>query len=50
MAAIRRLIGVLICVSLGAAVPARADVVTDWNAIMISTIGAAPGSGTPRRD
>jgi hypothetical protein len=44
----RRLIGVLVCLSLGAAVPARADVVTDWSAITISTIGAGapvPGPG-----
>ena len=49
MAAMRRLIGVLVCVSLGAAVPARADVVTDWSAITISTIGAgAPVAGPGR--
>ena len=49
MAAMRRLIGVLIGASLCAAVPARADVVTDWNAIMISTIGAAPVAPRPAR-
>ena len=48
MAAMRRLIGVLICVSLCAAAPARADVVTDWSAITISTIGAAPERQAPR--
>ena len=47
--AARRLIGVLVCFSLGAAVPARADVVTDWSAITISTIGAgAPVAGPGR--
>ena len=48
MTGARRLIGVLACVSLSAAVPARADVVTDWSAITISTIGAGaavPGPG-----
>jgi hypothetical protein len=48
MTGARRLIGVLACFSLGAAVPARADVVTDWSAITISTIGAGaavPGPG-----
>ena len=49
MAAMRRLIGVLIGVSLCAAVPARADVVTDWNAITISTIGAGPVAARPAR-
>jgi hypothetical protein len=44
----RRLIGGLVCCSLGAAIPARADVVTDWSAITINTIGAGaavPGPG-----
>jgi hypothetical protein len=40
MTASRRLIGVLACIFLGAVTPARADVVTDWSAITISTIGA----------
>ena len=43
----RRLIGVFVCV-LGATAPADADVVTDWSAITISTIGAGapvPGPG-----
>ena len=48
MAAMRRLIGVLVCVSLGAAAPARADVVTDWSAITISTIGAGAPVRRPR--
>ena len=49
MTGMRRLVGVLVCVSLGAAVPARADVVTDWSAITISTIGAgAPVAGPGR--
>jgi hypothetical protein len=41
-------IGVLLCVSLGAA-PAGADVITDWNATMLSTIGAAPPGAGPSR-
>jgi hypothetical protein len=45
----RRLIGVLLFVSLGAVAPAGADVVTDWSAITISTIGAgAPVAGPGR--
>jgi hypothetical protein len=45
-----RLIGVLLCSFLGAAAPAgAADVVTDWSAITISTIGAgAPVAGPGR--
>jgi hypothetical protein len=49
MTALRRLTGVLLYLSLGVAAPAGADVVTDWNAIMLSTIGAAaPGAGPSR--
>ncbi len=47
MDGLRRLIGVFVCV-LGATAPAEADVVTDWSAITISTIGAGaavPGPG-----
>jgi hypothetical protein len=47
MVRLRRLIGVLLCV-LGTTAPADADVVTDWSAITISTIGAGapvPGPG-----
>jgi hypothetical protein len=49
MVGAQRLIGVLVCVSLGAAAPARADVVTDWSAITVSTIGAAPAAAGPAR-
>ena len=49
MTGARRLIGVLVCVSLGTAVPARADVVTDWSAITISTIGAGAAGPGPGR-
>jgi hypothetical protein len=45
----RRLIGILACASLGAAAPADADVITDWNATMMSTIGAAPPGAGPSR-
>ena len=45
----QRLTGVLVCLSLGTAVPAAADVVTDWSAITITTIGAgAPVAGPGR--
>src|SRR5688572_29927125 len=47
MVGLRRLIGVFVCV-LGVTAPADADVVTDWSAITISTIGAGaavPGPG-----
>ena len=48
MVGLRRLIGVLVCV-VGATAPAGADVVTDWSAITISTIGAgAPVAGPGR--
>jgi hypothetical protein len=42
MTAVRRLIGVFVCVFLSAATPVGADVVTDWSGITISTINAAP--------
>ena len=49
MVRFRRLTGILVCFSLAAAAPARADVVTDWSAITISTIGAgAPVAGPGR--
>ena len=50
MVRFRRLIGILVCSFLGAAAPAgAADVVTDWSAITISTIGAgAPVAGPGR--
>ena len=47
MVGLRRLIGVFVCV-LSATAPAEGDVVTDWSATTISTIGAAapvPGPG-----
>src|SRR5687768_2465653 len=45
----RPLIGVVLCASLAATAPARADVITDWNATMLSAIGAAaPGAGPSR--
>ena len=48
MVGLRRLMGVFLCV-LGATAPANADVVTDWSAITISTIGAgAPVAGPGR--
>ena len=49
MTTAQRLIGILLCVSLGAAAPAGADVITDWNATMLSTIGAAPAGAGPSR-
>jgi PAP2 superfamily len=49
MTAARRIIGILVCVSLSAAAPAKADVVTDWSAITISTIGAGPAVPGPGR-
>lgn len=49
MTTARQLIGVLLCVSLGAAAPADADVITDWNATLLSTIGAAPPGAGPSR-
>jgi hypothetical protein len=45
----RRLIRVFLCVSLGVAAPANADVISDWNATTMATIGAAaPPSGPTR--
>ena len=45
MISMRPLVGVLVCVSLLSAAPARADVITDWNVITTNTIGAV----TPNR-
>ncbi len=42
MSAARRLVGVLVSVTLGVATPAAADVITDWNTTLLSTIAAAP--------
>ena len=49
MISVQRLIGVLVCVALGAAGPAAADVVTDWNLITHNTVVAA-GPITPARN
>ncbi len=51
MIKMRQLVGacVVVCLSLGAATPAGADVVTDWNLITINTIGAAPPAAGPAR-
>jgi hypothetical protein len=49
MTAAQRLIGVLLSVSLSVAAPAGADVITDWNATMLATIGAAPPGAGPSR-
>ena len=49
MTTAQRLLGILVCVSLGAAAPAGADVITDWNATMLTTIGAAPPGAGPSR-
>jgi hypothetical protein len=49
MVTVQRLIGVLVCFTLGAAAPAGADVVTDWNLITHDTILAA-GPLTPPRN
>ena len=49
MIGVRRLIGVLLCVSVAGTTPAGADVVTDWSAITISTIGAGPAVAGPGR-
>ena len=49
MAQLRKMLGVLVCVSLGAATPTFADVVTDWNLITQDTILAA-GPLTPARN
>jgi PAP2 superfamily len=49
MTAVRRFIGIFVCVSLCAAVPARADVVTDWSLITINTVLAGPPVAGPGR-
>ena len=49
MTTAKRLIGVLLGVFLGAAAPAGADVITDWNATTLSTIAAAPPGAGPSR-
>jgi hypothetical protein len=45
----RQLIGLSVCLCLGVAAPARADVVTDWNDIAIKAIVASmpPAGGSP---
>jgi hypothetical protein len=40
MTSVRSVAGILVCVSLFSAAPARADVVSDWNVITTNTIGA----------
>src|SRR5215510_12778550 len=42
MAGIRRVIGFVVCVGVGAAMPAHADVVTDWNARTITCSANRP--------
>jgi len=49
MTATRRLVGVLLYVSLGVAPPAGADVITDWNTTLLATIAAAPPGAGPSR-
>jgi hypothetical protein len=50
MSAARRLVGGLMAVCLGVAVPAAAaDVITDWNTTLLSTIAAAPAVPGPAR-
>ena len=50
MSAARRLVGVLMSVCLGVAAPASAaDVITDWNTILLTTIAAAPAVAGPAR-
>jgi hypothetical protein len=41
MMRVRELTGAMVCVALSWAAPARADVVTDWNAIAVQTVAAA---------
>jgi hypothetical protein len=45
----RRLAGILVGIAVGIAAPARADVVTDWNVIMLNTIAAGPPGTGPSR-
>ena len=49
MTATRRLVGVLLYVSLGVAAPAGADVITDWNTTLLATIATAPPGAIPSR-
>ena len=50
MSAARRLVDVLVAVCLGVATPAAAaDVITDWNTTLLSTIAAAPATPGPAR-
>ena len=49
MTATRRLVGVLLYVSLGVAAPAGADVITDWNTTLLATIATAPPGVGPSR-
>jgi hypothetical protein len=50
MVNVRRLIGVVVCLSLGAVAPTRAaDVITDWSLITINTIGAGAAVAGPGR-
>lgn len=45
----RRLAGILAVMCVVAAPPARADVITDWNVIMMNTINAGPPGTGPSR-
>jgi hypothetical protein len=47
MAIPRSLIGLVVCASLCWAAPARADVVTDWNATTLLYVGGGPGNTPP---
>ena len=49
MTGTRRLAGILVCIGVGMATPARGDVVTDWNVIMMNTIAAGPPATGPSR-
>src|SRR5687767_4962407 len=44
----RKLLWALMCLTVGAAAPARADVITDWNVISVNTIAAAGPFGPHR--
>ena len=47
MAILRSLTGLVVCVCLVWAAPARADVVTDWNATTLLYVGGGPGNTPP---
>ena len=44
MANLRSLTGLVVCVCLSGVAPARADVVSDWNAVTVLYVGGGPGT------